>query len=163
MFQRIQTVFLFVAVSVCAACFFLPFWNYISESPAYNYQLTLFSVKLISGNIQIIGCTRLYRAELFSEMCAIGAYGDMASTRAELVPVAIEHLEHKLKMRIRPSDVVVIGDTVKDIECAREAGVSVIAVATGGSTYEKLEAAQPDLLVMDFVSGHDAVMAYLKK
>ena len=54
MFQRIQTVFLFVAVSVCAACFFLPFWNYISESPAYNYQLTLFSVKLISGNIQII-------------------------------------------------------------------------------------------------------------
>ena len=122
-----------------------------------------FPLSILSGNIQIIGCTRLYRAELFSEMCAIGAYGDMASTRAELVPVAIEHLEHKLKMRIRPSDVVVIGDTVKDIECAREAGVSVIAVATGGSTYEKLEAAQPDLLVMDFVSGHDAVMAYLKK
>ena len=54
MLQRIQTLFLFAATTACAACFCLPFWNYISMSPAYNYQLTIFSVKLVSGNIQII-------------------------------------------------------------------------------------------------------------
>ena len=74
MFQRIQTVFLIVAMAACAACFFLPFWNYVSESPAYNYQLTLLSVKLISGNIQIIDFGTLPIVALASVSALLSLY-----------------------------------------------------------------------------------------
>jgi hypothetical protein len=42
------------AFAACAACFFMPFWVYTSTNPDYTYQLSLFSIKLISGNEQII-------------------------------------------------------------------------------------------------------------
>ncbi len=54
MFQRIQTLFIIGAFAACAACFFLPFWVYASTNPDYVYQISLFSIKLISGNEQII-------------------------------------------------------------------------------------------------------------
>jgi len=54
MFQRIQTLFIMGAFAACAACFFMPFWVYTSTNPDYTYQLSLFSIKLISGNEQII-------------------------------------------------------------------------------------------------------------
>jgi len=54
MFQRIQTLFLIVVFAACTACFFFPFWNYVSVSPEFTYQVSLFSIKYISGNPQII-------------------------------------------------------------------------------------------------------------
>jgi phosphoglycolate phosphatase-like HAD superfamily hydrolase len=44
----------------------------------------------------------------------------------------------------------VIGDTVRDIECARFVNAKAFAVATGGHSLSKLEAAGPDLIVKDF-------------
>ncbi len=54
MLQRIQTLFLICTFVAALACFFLPFWNYTGVNPDYIYQLTLFKVKLISGNSQLL-------------------------------------------------------------------------------------------------------------
>ncbi|MGH9219762.1 MAG: HAD family hydrolase, partial [Vicinamibacterales bacterium] len=45
--------------------------------------------------------------------------------------------------------VIVIGDTPHDIECARIAGATSIAVATGGYTMEQLKTAGADEVLCD--------------
>jgi hypothetical protein len=54
MFQRIQTLFIIGAFAACATCFFLPFWLYTGTNPDYAYRVSLFAIKLISGEEQII-------------------------------------------------------------------------------------------------------------
>ena len=44
---------------------------------------------------------------------------------------------------------MVIGDTPADVECGRAVDAFVVAVATGGSSIEELEACKPDLLLAD--------------
>jgi phosphoglycolate phosphatase-like HAD superfamily hydrolase len=48
--------------------------------------------------------------------------------------------------------VVVIGDTPRDIECARHFGAVAVAVATGQYSREALEAEGPDLLFEDLAT-----------
>lgn len=52
MIQRIQSLFLFIVFASCVACYFLPFWLYTGTNPAYEYQVSLFAVTLISGTAQ---------------------------------------------------------------------------------------------------------------
>lgn len=52
MIQRIQSLFLFIVLACCAACYFMPFWNYTGTNPAYEYQVSLFAVTLVSGSAQ---------------------------------------------------------------------------------------------------------------
>lgn len=51
------------------------------------------------------------------------------------------------KLKCRPEDVAMIGDSVVDIETARAAGCMAVAVSWGFQTVEELQAAQPDLLI----------------
>jgi phosphoglycolate phosphatase-like HAD superfamily hydrolase len=46
-----------------------------------------------------------------------------------------------------PQDVWIVGDTLMDIACARAVGARVVAVATGFSARDELEAAAPDYLL----------------
>lgn len=46
--------------------------------------------------------------------------------------------------------VIAIGDTLADIEAARRAGVTAVAVRTGGTPEEDLVAAAPDHIIDDF-------------
>ena len=54
MIQRIQSLFLFIVLASCVACFFLPFWTYTGTNPAYEYQVSLFAISCISGSGQNI-------------------------------------------------------------------------------------------------------------
>lgn len=51
--------------------------------------------------------------------------------------------------RLRPGEVLFIGDMVHDLETARHGGVRSCAVLTGYDRREKLAAAKPDLIVND--------------
>ena len=42
-----------------------------------------------------------------------------------------------------------IGDTPRDVECARAIDARMLAVTTGGAEWEDLEPHRPDLLVRD--------------
>ena len=61
-----------------------------------------------------------------------GAFGSDSGDRKKLVEVAKERYRKFLGVsRIEPNDVVVIGDTPKDILCAHANGSPCVAVTTG--------------------------------
>ena len=60
----------------------------------------------------------------------------------------------------KPSDLLVIGDTVADIHCGRAIGAQVIAVTTGSGTREQLAAEEP-LAVLNDLSDTSAVLELL--
>ena len=80
----------------------------------------------------------------------LGAYGSDSEDRNQLVPVALRRLEEARRARLSPSQVWVIGDTPRDLACARAAGARCLLVATGRYTYSELaglgaDAVMPDL------------------
>jgi phosphoglycolate phosphatase-like HAD superfamily hydrolase len=63
------------------------------------------------------------------------------------VKLSPKHLERALKaLSIRPSEVIVIGDSVIDMKCARQLEVLAVGVTTGFSSIEELTQAGADYL-----------------
>ncbi len=84
---------------------------------------------LLTGNVEPVALLKMQRARL-GDYFERGAYGSDHEDRAALPELA----RRRAGTRDRPhprSDTVVIGDTPRDIACARADGVRVIAVATG--------------------------------
>ncbi len=80
----------------------------------------------------------------------VGAYGGTdASDRNDLVPIAQARTRSELGCDIPASQIVVIGDTPRDIECAQVHQTCAIAVATGSYSREELVAHQPDHILDD--------------
>jgi phosphoglycolate phosphatase-like HAD superfamily hydrolase len=77
----------------------------------------------------------------------VGVFCEGVVERYEMLQAGVEKCKSHFGVDFAPEDVIVIGDTVKDIDAARKIGAQVIAVSTGGHSYEMLEAAKPDLLV----------------
>jgi phosphoglycolate phosphatase len=103
---------------------------------------------ILSGNVQDIGWQKLEAAVLRGHF-RFGAFGDDADLRHELVPIALERARETLGREFRPEQVYVIGDTPRDVACARAGGSKVIAVATGRWSLEELAAHGPDHLLAD--------------
>ncbi|HYV01938.1 MAG TPA: HAD family hydrolase [Actinomycetota bacterium] len=86
----------------------------------------------------------------------VAAFGSDSADRNELVSVALEKLERLRGMHVPPQDVWIIGDTARDLACARAAGARCLLVATGLVPFDVLsaagaEAALPDLGDVDAV------------
>lgn len=90
-----------------------------------------------------------------------GAYADDESDRNKLVPHALRRAQEQFGVIAARDRVYVIGDTPRDIECARPHGAMAVAVATGEYSFEQLRAHQPDFLFEDF-SNVEAVLEVLK-
>jgi phosphoglycolate phosphatase len=78
-----------------------------------------------------------------------GAFGDDASDRNHLVPVAIQRARECGIADATPADVIVVGDTPHDVACAHTVGATPIAVATGGYSADQLRAAGADVVFQD--------------
>ena len=80
-----------------------------------------------------------------------GAFGGDASNRNDLVPIALSRARAQgIDVdAIRPSDVLVVGDTPNDIECALVAGATPVAVATGSYPVDELRAAGAGIVFQD--------------
>lgn len=79
----------------------------------------------------------------------VGAYGSDKSDRNMLVPVAMARVERERGARLPPVDVWVIGDTPRDLDCARVAGVRCLLVATGRYAFADLDALGADAVRPD--------------
>jgi phosphoglycolate phosphatase-like HAD superfamily hydrolase len=79
----------------------------------------------------------------------LGAYGSDHHDRNALVPVAQQRLQTLLGHAIPGQQTYVIGDTPRDIACARAHGACAIAVATGSYSVEALQQHQPDYCFVD--------------
>jgi phosphoglycolate phosphatase-like HAD superfamily hydrolase len=79
-----------------------------------------------------------------------GAFGDDEVDRNKLVPHALRRAEEKFGVRPQQDRMYVIGDTPRDIYCARPHGAITVAVATGEYSIEELRSEGPDFLFKDF-------------
>jgi phosphoglycolate phosphatase len=96
-----------------------------------------FRFSLLTGNFEEVARLKLERAGIGSYFeRGQGAFGSDAEDRNELVPIARERAGDWPRERT-----VVIGDTPRDIECARADGVRVLAVATGPYSVHELAGA----------------------
>lgn len=100
---------------------------------------------LLTGNIRAGARVKLGHFGL-NRYFNVGAFGDNAEERHELVGEAIEDACRQDPFGWSPDVCWLIGDTPRDIIAARRAGAHVAAVATGPYSYEELEALEPDLL-----------------
>jgi phosphoglycolate phosphatase len=79
----------------------------------------------------------------------IHALGDHAPTRPDLVPHAMRQYESVTGCAIEPRRVVVIGDTPRDVHCAKTHACRAVGVATGAYSVEALQQAGADVAVAD--------------
>jgi phosphoglycolate phosphatase len=113
---------------------------------------------LLTGNIQrgaFLKVTHYGIGEFFE----FGAFGDDHHDRDELGPIAMRRAHDHHGLAVEAEEVVIIGDTPKDIRCARACGARAIAVATGSFSSSELEAHQPDHLFEDFTDTAAALSA----
>ncbi|MDE3204407.1 MAG: haloacid dehalogenase-like hydrolase [Acidobacteriota bacterium] len=90
----------------------------------------------------------------------IGAYGSDHDDRNQLVPVALDRLAERHGTRLTPSDVWVVGDTPRDLACARAVGARCLLVATGRYPFAELAGLGADSTLAD-LSDHEAVIDLL--
>lgn len=115
------------------------------------------AVGLLTGNVVGGAKAKLSYFDLWRYF-PFGAFGSDNEQREELVPIALERASAYLGRRISPGpDVYVIGDTDRDIACAKANDCVAVGVATLGFTVEQLRELGADIVFKD-LSDTDAVI-----
>jgi len=104
---------------------------------------------LLTGNYPETGRMKIEAAGLDLDSFPVAVWGDDGGHRRELAVVAMEQYASHTGQTIEPHDVLIIGDTIHDIDCAKANGCRSIAVSTGFCSEADLAASEPDLLVID--------------
>ncbi len=99
-------------------------------------------IGLVTGNLENIAYAKLRHFNI-REYFLLGGFGHISDVRSELILHVIEDAEEKFG-KITKENIFIIGDTPRDINAAKDAGVKVIAVATGRISLEELENCNPD-------------------
>lgn len=117
------------------------------------------AIGVLTGNYPETGGIKLASAGFDPDHFTINAWGDDSPhplpLRAHLPPVAIEHFRAHTARPIEPQQVVIIGDTVHDISCARDNNCIALGVATGHATRQELEDQGAHLVVDDLTRTQD--------
>jgi phosphoglycolate phosphatase-like HAD superfamily hydrolase len=112
---------------------------------------------LVTGNIEEGARIKLLPTGLWPHF-RVGAYGSDHMDRRRLPSLATRRAHALVGYPFAPREVVVIGDTPHDIDCARAFGAVAIAVTTGQYSRGALVADRPDFL-FDDLGDVDRVLA----
>lgn len=104
---------------------------------------------LLTGNIELGASIKLGHFGLDAYF-PVGAFGNEHEDRNRLLPIAVGKFTRNRSAALAYRDCVIIGDTPRDVECARPYGAFTIAVATGPYSAEELAESGPDALFEDF-------------
>jgi phosphoglycolate phosphatase-like HAD superfamily hydrolase len=105
-----------------------------------------YTLGLVTGNYTRAVPLKLTAAGIDPSQFVVGAFGDEAPTRPDLVRLAMDRWV-KRGGGGGAERVVVIGDTPRDIDCAKKNGCRCIAVATGKHTMKELDGLGADHVV----------------
>lgn len=114
---------------------------------------------LLTGNVEGIGRRKVELAGL-KDFFSFGAFGNLAYKRVDLIPIALERARKK-GLNIKLTDLVIVGDSPRDIACARAGGLQVIAVGAGNFSSKELRDAGADLVV-DTLEEQDKIVSFLE-
>ncbi len=116
---------------------------------------------LLTGNYQQGAMTKLGHFGLDGYF-SFGAYGDDSDDRDQLLPFAIKRFEARNgNASVNSESVWIIGDTPRDISCARPHGADVLAVATGNYSAEQLRSENPTALLPDLQNTEQVIAVLL--
>ncbi|MEQ1731251.1 MAG: HAD hydrolase-like protein, partial [Vicinamibacterales bacterium] len=116
---------------------------------------------LLTGNFRHGAQIKLEHFDLWHYF-ATGAFGDEAHDRNGLLWAALASVEEASGLRVRPADVVIIGDTPLDIAVAVAGGARSVGVATGSYDVDTLLATGADAAFLD-LDDPDRVLAALRR
>ena len=105
---------------------------------------------VLTGNLRAVAYIKLAALGLdqFLDL-ETSAYGDDHADRPELVTIARERANQRIGTNFDTNHTVLIGDTPRDVAAGLTAGVRVIAVASGRSSADELQAAGADKVLPD--------------
>ncbi|WP_432797100.1 HAD family hydrolase [Poriferisphaera sp. WC338] len=104
---------------------------------------------LLTGNYGGGAALKLKRVGIDPDWFRVQAFGDEGQVRADLTARAMKMYTALTDEDAQPGRVIVIGDTPKDIECAKAHGCVSFAVATGPFDRDVLLEAGADVVVDD--------------
>jgi len=111
-------------------------------------------IGLLTGNIKQGAQLKLSHYRLW-DLFAMGGYGDDHEDRNQIAVIARDRGSKMIGSPLCGEEILVIGDTPRDIECGRAIGARILAVATGSFSLDQLRAHQPDW-VRENLAGLDA-------
>ncbi len=107
---------------------------------------------ILSGNMEGLVVPKLEAAGFRALSFVVGAFGSDDADRDKLPAIAVDRAERHFGVRVLPHEVAIVGDTPRDVSCARNFGAVSIAVATGDYTREQLEATSPTYLLQNLLA-----------
>jgi phosphoglycolate phosphatase-like HAD superfamily hydrolase len=113
---------------------------------------------LVTGNIEAGARLKLEHVKL-NKYFPIGAYGSDSANRLDLPEIAVRRANKYFHQDFDKKEVVVIGDSVNDILCAKHYGAKCIAVSTGKTAKSDLEKHSPEFLFNDLSKTEEVVSA----
>lgn len=114
---------------------------------------------LLTGNLVDGARVKLASAGLDVSL-DVGAFGSDHEERNKLPPVALDRARARWERDFAPDDVVIIGDTPRDVECGRAHGLQTLGVATGRFSIDELQEAGAHAVLED-LSDAEAVLRCL--
>ena len=107
---------------------------------------------LVTGNYAEVARIKLLAVGIDPAWFVANGFGDQAATRSELVRRAIQSAASLVERSIQRRDVIIIGDTPRDVDCAKANGCACVAVATGNYGVEVLAATEADVVLRDLTT-----------
>ena len=104
---------------------------------------------LLTGNYTLAIPVKFAAIGVDPTWFSITAFGDEAPSRPDLVGLAMRRYREKFNEPANPRRVIVIGDTPRDVACAKAHGCIAFAIATGSHGVEELRACGADHAVAD--------------
>lgn len=109
---------------------------------------------VLTGNVEAIARQKLATFGLADHLdLDAGAYGDARRQRADLLALAWENQRRLRGASFGPASTWIVGDTPRDLACARAHGARCLLVATGQYPLDQLAALGPDAVVPDLADG----------
>lgn len=118
------------------------------------------TLALLTGNLER-GARMKLEPPGFNAYFPFGAFGSDSADRYQLPAIAVERAADRTGRRFEGKSVVIVGDSIHDVACGRALGVRSVAVATGPTRRERLEAERPDALFDNFADVDRSVEAIL--
>ncbi len=115
---------------------------------------------LLTGNIEEGARIKLRPTGLLPYF-VLGAFGSDDADRRRLPSLAARRAHAQVGHAFAPGEVLVIGDTPHDIDCARAFGAVAVAVATGRFSRAQLLGERPDLIFDNFADVEHAANVLL--
>lgn len=103
---------------------------------------------LVTGNVADGARLKLGSAGLWHHF-PVGGFGSDHEVRNELPQVALDRASRHWGRAFNGRESVIIGDTPRDMECARAVGAATVAVTTGRFSSAELRAAGADSVLPD--------------